>query len=231
MTRLVILLLFFVPILFSCESEEARKEREAKERAEKLENSLEELGKNLENVGKNLGETVTDGINEAMTEVNNSLKNLEINDENGEHIEPVSHREIKQYMPDKFAGIEQSDYSGETNGFGNYKVSVSQAKFQEDNTTIKLDITDTGGLSTLIAASIASWANIEIDKESRNGYERTLDWEGYKAYEKYSNKRNAGSFSFIVNNRILVNCEFRGIDIKTIKRALEDLPLRQLERL
>jgi len=78
---------------------------------------------------------------------------------------------------------------------------------------------------------MAAWANASIDSDTNEGYQKTIDYEGYKAFEEFNEKRKSGSFSVLVENRFVVTVSGRNIDMDDLKEAIEDLNVKKLARM
>ena len=81
----------------------------------------------------------------------------------------------------------------------------------------------------MAAMGLAAWANVSIDKEDSNGYERTTTINGYKAYEKYSSRNENGEISVFVKDRFIVKVEGRKIDMDALKDALDEVDMDNLK--
>ena len=88
------------------------------------------MGEELGNIGENVSESVNENFSEAMSKLGESLEGLSKN-KDGEKVEPISHRELKKFMPDKFGSIERTDYEGQTSGALGVKISTSEATYKD----------------------------------------------------------------------------------------------------
>jgi hypothetical protein len=70
-----------------------------------------------------------------------------------------------------------------------------------------------------------------VDKESDDEYEKTTEYEGYKAYEKYNSKNQDGEISVMVANRYIVEVKGNGVSIDKVKATLKDIDLDKLKGL
>ena len=75
---------------------------------------------------------------------------------------------------------------------------------------------------------MAAWSMASIDKETENGYEKTTEYQGHKAFEKYNTQSKNGEISVIVANRYIVQVEGRDVSIDKIKSVLGDIDLGKL---
>ncbi len=148
----------------------------------------------------------------------------------GKEIEVVDFRELKELMPNKLAGAKQVSSSGEKAGAMGLKIAQAEAEYEDGERSFELSIVDAGGMSTVIS-STAAWADMELDRESDDGYERTTTIKGHKAFESYNSKTREGKVALIVADRFIVNIEGEGIQARDLERAIGDLKLQKLARL
>jgi hypothetical protein len=71
----------------------------------------------------------------------------------------------------------------------------------------------------------------EIDSEGDSGYERTADYHGNKALEKYSAKTKSGTVTIMVGGRFLIEIEGEKIEPSQLKAAAESIDYGALDRL
>ncbi|MCB9285336.1 MAG: hypothetical protein H6563_14800 [Lewinellaceae bacterium] len=167
-----------------------------------------------------------DKMEEAANQMRDALKG---NDKD-EKKEVVDWRELQNLLPKKIDGISRTDESGETAGALGFNVSQTEGIYEKGDRRIQMQIIDTGGLAGLIKAS-AAWASVKIDKEDRNGYERTTEIDGYKALEKYDKNSKHAEISVLVGSRFIVTLNADGVDMKELRDAIDDIGLKKLEKL
>jgi hypothetical protein len=151
--------------------------------------------------------------------------------EKGETVEPVNFRQLKEFLPAEAAGLAQSDASGETTGAQGFTMSKAEGTYKGDNDQrIKVEITDAGGIA-MAMMGLAYWTMVDVDKEDKNGYERTTKIKGYKAYEKYNKNSQDGSIAIVVADRYLVDINGDNVSMDDLKSALDDIDLKGLANL
>ncbi len=207
------LFLLSVFLLVNCgdmATEEQKKASADKEFKENINEAKEDLGGAI----GNLGEAIS------------SLKKKH----NIEEKEPVSFREMKKILPDDLGGMEQTDNEGQTSGIMGFKFSTAKAVYEADKAKLEVKIVDIAGIGKL-ASKMADWSTLDIDKESKNGYERTTTIDGHKAYEKYDARRQKGKVAMIIDDRFIVDIEGRNVTEDQLRDAIEDINVRKLKRL
>jgi hypothetical protein len=147
-------------------------------------------------------------------------------------IEPVDYKDLKEMLPNRFRGFKQIDISGERTSMLGFRISQAEAEFEGKNDSrIEISVIDFGSVKGIAGKAMLAWMSAEIDNESDDGYEKTTEYKGYKAYEKYSYEDEEGKLSIIIEERFLVNVEGTNTDMKSIKRAMSGVDLKKLKKL
>ncbi len=192
-------------IFWGCAADTAETEQEK---------AVKELQKGLEEASKNFGEGA-EGMEKALGELGKTLGGIS---KDGEKVQPVNFRELKKVMPDNIAGLERTSNTGETTGAMGFKVSTAKSKYVDGDQNIKVEVTDVAGFGGALLG-LASWSQLEVDKETDDGYERTTTFNGHKAYEKYDGKRKRGELKLLFNDRVVVQVTGRGVEMDDLKAS------------
>jgi hypothetical protein len=150
---------------------------------------------------------------------------------NGSKVETVDFRKLKELLPEELDGMERKGASGEkTNSFG-IKVSQSEGNYKSEDgqQSIKITIIDLGSMKGLTGMALFAWTMADIDKETEDGYEKTTEFKGHKAFEKYNTTDKNGDLEVIVGDRFMVKGEGWGVDMDAIHNAVGSVDLSVLE--
>ncbi|GJM35558.1 MAG: hypothetical protein DHS20C18_45590 [Saprospiraceae bacterium] len=168
----------------------------------------------------------TDDMEKGMEELKKNLNKLT----DGKTVEVIDFRKLKDLLPNKVAGMEMTDSEGQKSGVAGFNISTAQATYEEGNKEIEITILDTGGFSGALMG-MAAWSQLEMDKESKDGYERTTTIDGYKAFEKYSHKNEKGQIAILIGDRYILTIEGKKITENELKEALESIDIDELKDL
>lgn len=146
-------------------------------------------------------------------------------------VEPVDFRELKALLPAELAGMKRTSVEGEKNGAMGMSIAKAEARYENDGASVKITVSDFGGLSGFAAMAQFGWAMQEIDRETENGYEKTITLAGNKAIEKYNKEGKNGEVRIMIKSRFMVEIEGNGIDMAAIKAAAAKLPMDKLAAL
>ena len=142
--------------------------------------------------------------------------------------ETVDPKLLKALLPDDADGLKRSEASSEKSSAMGFGVSTAKASYRDDSgQDIDINITDVAGMGVALMG-MAAWSMASIDKETENGYEKTTEYQGHKAFEKYNTQSKNGEISVIVANRYIVQVEGRDVSIDKIKSVLGDIDLGKL---
>jgi hypothetical protein len=147
----------------------------------------------------------------------------------GKRVDPISIDQLKPFIPEKFAGLAKISSKAEKSGIAGLMVSKATASYgDQEQKSVSLDITDTGGASGLLG--FAGWMGAQSEKEDDNGFERTQKVNGRMIHEKGS-KRSGGSneFTMVLGGRFVVEAKGNGIDLAALKTAVSGLDLAKIE--
>jgi hypothetical protein len=183
-------------------SEKDQKENTASAEPEDLDEAMDNLGRALEDVAENL--KITDEV--------------------------VNYRDLLVYMPRRLAGLDLQDTDGETGGAFGFKFSQAEGYYgSREDESLKVEIIDAAGIASIMLR-FADWSDVEFDREDENGFERTTEFEGFKAFEKYNKRRNDSELAVIVADRFVFSFEGDDMDMEKVKRAARQMKLERFER-
>lgn len=172
------------------------------------------------------GDVDLSGLKESIDELEDKLN--EMKKEGGK--ETVDFRDLKEMMPKRIAGMDRTEHSGEKAGAFGFNIATANAIYEDGDQRLEVSIVDVGGIGSAVA-SMASWSNLEVDRESKNGYERTITIDGHKAYEKYDSKREEGETNLLIDDRFIVSIKGRNVSERDMTKARKAIDIDDLEKL
>ncbi len=147
-------------------------------------------------------------------------------------IEPVDYGELKDMLPSNFSGFKMVDDHGARKSMFGFRISQAEARYADrKENEIEISIIDFGSVKGIAGKAMLAWMSAEIDNESDDGYEKTTEYKGYKAFEKYNYENKDRKLSVIVAERFLVDVSGNGASMKTIKKAMSGVDLKKLKKL
>ncbi|MCB0653184.1 MAG: hypothetical protein KDC85_18060 [Saprospiraceae bacterium] len=189
-------------LLAACSNSDNKNEAEAQ--------SEDDKGINI-SVNDDEGKT---NININADNLQDALKQLN----NGKEVAVVDHRELKDLFPNSIGGFKRVSAESQKTGFGGLKTSIATAEYKDGDAKLKLSIVDAAGIGLAINA-MAGWTGLDIDKETDDGYERTTEIDGHKAFVSYDNKDEDGQIAMFIRNRVLYTAEITNGSEKQLKKG------------
>ena len=205
-------------------------DQQAREDAEK---KMQEAGKQMEAAGKQLDAALKNGgagMTDAMAKMGAAAVGAvgEAAKTVATPVEPVDFRELKAMLPETIGSMKRAAAEGEKSGAMGIVVSHAEGRYEGDGASVQVKITDPGNMSGF-AAMAAVWMNVEMDRETDSGYEKTGAAGGRRFHEKYDKSAKSGEYTMIVGKRYMVEVRGSGVDMATLKKAMESIDLAKLE--
>lgn len=133
--------------------------------------------------------------------------------------EALPTEQIKTYLPEELAGLPRTNVSAERNGAIGLQVSEANADYSDGaGRNLKLKITDTGGAQGIVA--LATWAQVEQERQWQGGYERDYRADGRMVHERWDGANGNGEYGVVVGKRFAVEVSGNTASIDELKAAL-----------
>jgi hypothetical protein len=208
-------------------------EQVAREQALK---QLEQAAKDMEAAGKRAEAAASKGGQDVGAAVGDVMKALGTmagaagGVAGASGFEPIDFRKLKEVLPQELAGFEKGESSGEKNNAFGIAVSEAKQSFRtaDGSKSVRFEITDPGSLAGPFALANV-WMNVDIDKETSTGYEKTSTVGGRKLHEKWSKDDKHGEVHLVVGNRFMVEVDARGVEMNEVKALLSKIDVAKLE--
>ncbi len=144
--------------------------------------------------------------------------------------DPVDFRKLKEVLPSELAGFEKTDGEGAKNSAFGITVSEAKQSFKsaDGSKRVRFEITDPGTLAGSFALA-HMWLNIEVDKETSGGYEKTSTVAGRRLHEKWRASGKHAEVQTVVGKRFLVEVDARGMDMSEVKSLISKMDISKLE--
>lgn len=164
--------------------------------------------------------TVKEKDKDHLEELEKSINSLK--DGNGEVVEIAV---LKDALPEKLMGMKRTSHNGQRTGFAGIKISNAEARYEDGDQKMSITITDTGGLG-MAFSSLAAWSELEVDNESDDGYERTTNIDGHKAFEKYNRKTKQGELSVISEDRFIYSIKTSNLSEQDMRGVVSKIKIK-----
>jgi hypothetical protein len=207
---------------------------EAQKQAEETKAAIEKAAKDAEAAGKKAGETAATDAAKGLEQFAKGLEGMAgalagARGADGKPVEPVSFRELQGiFVP--FDGWEMGKPTGEQL---TTPVAYSEAKvkYRKENQEIEVSVVDSA-FHQIFMAGAALLLTTGYEKETENGYAKSMKVAGYPGWEEWNSKNKDGEVNAVINKRFIVKFEGDGLDdIKVLHQLAEASNLTKLASL
>jgi hypothetical protein len=147
---------------------------------------------------------------------------------NRKPVPPVAFRELIDFLPEKMPGMKADEPKGETTTAGSWQYSQAEVDFRSEDGKRHADvgIFDYAHIPMLYVP-FTMVLNMNVARESTEGYEKSVKVGGYPAFEKWSRNGNS-EIVVLVGDRFIVKSDTRGLGEGSAKKIVEQLDLKGL---
>ena len=186
---------------------------------------MEEFGKKMEAVGKKMEAAEKKGDQAAQMAAAGEVLGTLLG--GGRKVEPLGIEELKVFVPETFLGLPKKSSKAERSAALGMSISKAEARYGEGPRSVELEVSDTGGVSGMMA--LAGWAGVQGEKEDDSRIERTRKEGGRLVHEKISKTGGSNEFGVVLGDRFIVTAKGNGVGVAELKAAVASLDLAKLE--
>jgi hypothetical protein len=175
----------------------------AEKQAEETKKAIEQAAKNAEQAGKSAGQAAEQAT-KGLEQFAKGLETMAGALGGAKAVEPVSFKELYTvFVP--FDGWEMGKPTGEklTSPFA---YSHAKVTYRKDDARIEATVTDSG-FNQLLIAPFSIFLASGYEKETEDGYEKSVKVAGHPGWEKWDGGGKDGELNAFVNKRFLVQFE------------------------
>jgi hypothetical protein len=155
-------------------------------------------------------------------------------DKNAKSVPPVSFKKLIDYLPKNLSGMKASEPEGQTTTAGPngiWQISTANVGFnaEQGGLSAKAEISDLAH-NSMLYIPYQMLKGIKINTESTSGYQRTVDYEGFPAYEEWSKSSKNSELTVLVGDRFVVHTQVNGGEEGAAKQIMEKIDLKGLAK-
>jgi hypothetical protein len=189
---------------------------------------LEDWTKKMETATKDMEKAQKSGDSAAQSAAMTKLMTSAMGSDG--KIETLAPDKIKSFLPDSLGGRTRSAVSAERSGAMGFQISTAQASYADaSGNSLKVEITDMGLAKGVMA--LASWAGVEKDSITGNGFEKTYKKGKEMIHEQWDTRTDSGEYSTILANRFTVKISGKAANIDALKKTADGLDFAGLAAL
>ena len=140
---------------------------------------------------------------------------------------PIPVADLKAQLPDTLGALKRESFETSGGSAMGISSSVAKATYVGGEQHAQLSISDLGGLGGL--ASVATWANVTVDKETPDGIEKTYKDGGRTIHEEYRKDGTHSEYTVVLKNGVIVETSGDKVDGATLKSMASAVNLGALE--
>jgi len=158
--------------------------------------------------------------------INEAAKKMEENADKAEELKkltPLSIDQVKALIPSELLGMQRSNFSANS-AMG---VSVGKGTYKgDDDKELNIEIIDCAGEMGASWYTMRYFSLWNFQQEDDNGYQKTIDFNGGKAIEKYTKANDRYELTYFGNDRFIVNVDGEKVGLDAIKQVANNLTLK-----
>ncbi len=142
---------------------------------------------------------------------------------------PVAAEQLKAALPPQVQGMERQSFEAQNTAAMGFATASAQADYAAGDKSLRLSITDTGGLSGV--AALAGWTHITGEREADGRTEKVYRQGARTLREEVDKEAGQVEFTVVLANGLIVQAEGYGLELASVRQAAESLDLARLEAL
>lgn len=164
-------------------------------------------------------------LEQAAKQMEASAKNMQTAAATGASagVEPTA---LQGLLPEAIGGYRRTSIESQSMGAAGVGGSQAEARYEAGDRNFRLSVTDMAAMGGLAAMGAA--LNVQSNKQTEDGYEKTNTIDGRLVNEKWHNDGN-GEFGMLVKNRFMVQAEGKVASIDELKGAVAAVGIGKLE--
>jgi hypothetical protein len=193
---------------------------------------LEEASKKMEEASKQLEAAQKSGDGKAAADAMKAMTGAMAGASGG----TVDFREMRALLPETLGSLKRVSVEGSKNNAMGIAAATAKATYEAENADpnnmkrVRAEMTDIAGLGPMAAMAFA-WANVEIDKETQSGYEKTTTFNGMRAMEKFHKNGKRSELDLMVADRFIVKLEGDNMEMAEFKTLVGAIDIKKLASL
>ena len=145
-------------------------------------------------------------------------------------VEALPPDRMKTFLPASLAGLKLTESSASRSGAMGMQIAEAKARYGADGgQSVELEVTDMGSAKGLMG--LASWVNVEEDKQTQTGYEKTYKQGENMVHEQWNNQSHSGEYSLVLAQRFVVKVSGSATSEEQLKSYLSAVDLAGLAAL
>ena len=134
---------------------------------------------------------------------------------------------MKAWLPATLVGQARTSFEVQGGAAMGMVGSTAKANYGTNDAPLRLTVTDAGGMGAMMG--MAAWANMTVDKETATSVEKVYKEGQHTLREDYQKDGSRAEVTVVLGNGLVVELKADHLPIETVKKALAELNLSQME--
>lgn len=144
----------------------------------------------------------------------------------GKAVAAISPSALQALLPASLGSYKRTEIASSGASAGGLGGTHAEARYENGDRNIRLELTDIAAAGAF--AALGGAMNLQSNRETASGYEKTQMVGGRMVTEKWDRDSRDGSYSELIANRFMVSAEGRVADISELKQAAGAIPADRL---
>lgn len=146
---------------------------------------------------------------------------------------PLTNDQLKAFLPEELQGLPRRSFTVGDQAL--LSMATAEANYEnEEGQSIDLSLMDGAGeTGSAVIQMQRLGLSRDFEKQTEDGYEKSIDFEGYRGTEEYSKYRDVGNanLTVLVANRFVIALSAKDVSMEDLKKAARSLAFDELEDL
>jgi hypothetical protein len=147
----------------------------------------------------------------------------------GGEVKAVAPEALQGLLPDALGPLRRVSVSSSGANAGGIGGSHAEARYENGEHSIALELTDMAAMGAL--AALGGALNVQSSSQTETGYEKAGTVDGRFVSERWDNQSLDGSYSVVVGGRFMIEAEGSVPSIDVLKQAVNTVGIAKLEAL
>lgn len=142
-------------------------------------------------------------------------RKLEAASKNAAEAKPVDPAQLKAMLPETLGGYKRTSIETQSMGAAGVGGAQATARYEQGDRRVRVELTDMAAVGAL--AGLGAALNVNQEKETEHGFERTRTVDGQMVQEEWDSESGRGRYATTVANRFMVSVEGEADGFDTLK--------------
>lgn len=156
-------------------------------------------------------------------------RKLEAASKNAAEAKPVDPAQLKAMLPETLGGYRRSSIETQSMGAAGVGGAQATARYEQGDRRVRVELTDMAAVGAF--AGLGAALNVNREKETEHGFERTRTVDGQMVQEEWDSEAGRGKYATTIANRFMVSVEGEADSFDALKTMAANFDLARIAAL